>query len=141
MSDEDLIVTLRTKAANAKQELADALNSRHMELVVQRNALTEQLAAAQAALDGEREWWKSIREDHAEHLMILKAGSLKRLAQSPTDALEAVMEDVINDAFVDAVAWARSCSGESADAAADYIQEMAASIASEGNPETLGSES
>ncbi|TFD58061.1 hypothetical protein E3T43_07390 [Cryobacterium sp. Hh7] len=36
-----------------------------------------------------------------------------------------VAADARNDAMVDAVAWARSCSGESADMAADYIQEMA----------------
>lgn len=38
--------------------------------------------------------------------------------------LVAVVADTRNDAMVDAAAWARSCSGESADMAADYIQEM-----------------
>jgi hypothetical protein len=33
---------------------------------------------------------------------------------------------VAENAIRDAVEWARSCSGESADAAADYIEEMAA---------------
>jgi len=33
--------------------------------------------------------------------------------------------DFRNDALVDAASWARQCSGDSADAAADYIDEMA----------------
>jgi hypothetical protein len=43
---------------------------------------------------------------------------------STPELLERARAEAANDAFVDAVAWARSCSGESADVAADYIQEM-----------------
>jgi len=45
-------------------------------------------------------------------------------APTEDERIEQARADAANDAFVDAVAWARSCSGESADVAADYIQEM-----------------
>lgn len=38
-------------------------------------------------------------------------------------------------ALTDAVEWARSCSGESADVAADYIEEMAALVSVPSTPE------
>ena len=59
-------------------------------------------------------------------LMLRELADALESVTVPTEneLLERAKADATNDAFVDAVAWARSCSGESADAAADYIQEM-----------------
>jgi hypothetical protein len=46
--------------------------------------------AAYAALEQEREWWETMREDHAEHLMILRDASLRRLSTVPAEALREV---------------------------------------------------
>jgi hypothetical protein len=50
------------------------------------------------------------------------------------DCIDLIAPLIIEWALGEAVDWARSCSGESADAAADYIEDMRAQF----TPETTG---
>jgi hypothetical protein len=59
------------------------------------------------------------------------ANNTNRVRQNIIDAIAPL---IIEWALGEAVNWARSCSGESADAAADYIEDMRAQF----TPETTG---
>jgi hypothetical protein len=67
---------------------------------------------------------EDVREQFDSLLKRVGMGGLGRLAAK--DALDAVAPLIIEWALGEAVDWARSCSGESADAAADYIEDMRA---------------
>lgn len=65
----------------------------------------EQRAAEYAAVvEQERQWWQSVREEHNEHLMLLRKASLRRLAVTPADTLHELKTSLWNEF----TAWALS---------------------------------
>lgn len=58
--------------------------------------------------------------------VVWRSELVSALSQAPAAVLDARIREAKAEAYADAAAWARACSGQSADAAAEFIEEMAA---------------